>query len=213
MKPFEAFTGPASPLPFENIDTDQLIPARFMSRSRAEGYGDHLFYDLRRKPTGELDPGFPLNAPTRAATSIIVARRNFGCGSSREAAVYALVDAGVRVVVAPSFGDIFASNAVNNGLLPAVAASDAVEQLLSRLENDLHEVRVDLAHQLVTFETSSLPFEIDAIWKTKLLHGWDDLDLTMQHAGEIAAFSSADRTLRPWAEPMAPTGDAARTSG
>ena len=117
MQPFVTLTAPACPLPLSNVDTDQLIPARFMSRPRSEGYGDFLLHDLRRGEAGALDPAFPLNAHPGAG--ILVARRNFGCGSSREAAVYALADFGFACVIAPSFGDIFASNAVNNGLLPA----------------------------------------------------------------------------------------------
>ena len=116
--------GLAVGLPRENVDTDQLIPARFMATPRSEGYGRFLLHDLR-------GDGFPLDAPEADGASVLVARRNFGSGSSREAAVYALVDAGFRAVIAPSFGDIFAGNAVNNGLLPAVAAAGEVEALLS----------------------------------------------------------------------------------
>ncbi len=127
MRPFISLTARACPLPLANVDTDQLIPARFMRRPRSEGYGPFLLHDLRRRPDGELDPAFPINAAAYAGAEILVARRNFGGGSSREAAVYALADHGFRAIVAPSFGDIFASNAVKNGMLPARVADEDAE--------------------------------------------------------------------------------------
>ena len=135
MQPFTRLTATACPLPLASVDTDQLIPARFMKRSRAEGYGGHLLYDLRFDADGRPRTGFPLNDPRWAGAQILVARRNFGAGSSREAAVYALVDFGIRCVVAPSFGDIFASNAVNNGLLPARVGEADAEALLFALRD------------------------------------------------------------------------------
>src|SRR5271154_4051821 len=130
MRPFTNLTALACPLPIPNIDTDQLIPARFMRRPRSEGYGDFLFRDLRFDADGAKRT-FPLNEPAYARCEVIVARRNFGCGSAREAAVYALADFGIRTVIAPSFGDIFASNAVKNGLLPAQITEEDAERLLS----------------------------------------------------------------------------------
>lgn len=201
MTPFTRLTATACPLPFSSIDTDQLIPARFMSRTRAEGYGPVLLHDVRRDGAGNLDPAFPLNDPARADAAIVVARRNFGCGSSREAAVYALADGGIRTVIAPSFGDIFASNAVNNGLLPAVVAEDAAEALLAYIANGAKALTVDLEGRTIIAGNDVYAFEIDPIWRTKLLNGWDDLDLTLQHADTIAAFASADAATRPWAQP------------
>lgn len=201
MTPFTRLTAPACPLPFSSVDTDQLIPARFMSRTRAEGYGDVLLHDMRRTADGALDPSFPLNDPAREGAGILVARRNFGCGSSREAAVYALADAGIRAVIAPSFGDIFASNAVNNGLVPAVVEADAVEALLSHLAAGPAELTVDLEGRKVVSDGTVHPFAIDPVWRLKLLNGWDDLDLTAQHADAIAAFQRADAARRPWAAP------------
>ncbi len=201
MTPFTKVHAVACPLPYSSIDTDQLIPARFMSRTRAEGYGPVLLHDVRRDGDGNLDPAFPLNDPARADVGIVVARRNFGCGSSREAAVYALADGGIRAVIAPSFGDIFASNAVNNGLLPAVVAEDAAEALLAHISDGAKALTVDLEACTITAGNDVHPFEIDPIWRTKLLNGWDDLDLTMQHAGAIADFAKADAQQRPWAVP------------
>ena len=130
MKPLVEIVGHACPLGIASIDTDQLIPARFMKRPRSEGYGGFLLHDLRRDEDGVEKPDFPLNRAPWSDAPILVARRNFGSGSSREAAVYALVDAGIRVVVAPTFGDIFAANAVQNGLLPAVIDEAEAEELL-----------------------------------------------------------------------------------
>ena len=201
MQPFRRLVAPACPLPIANIDTDQLIPARFMKRSRAEGYGGYLLHDMRFNPDGTPIPDFPLNKPSFANAQVIVARRNFGAGSSREAAVYALADFGIRCVVAPSFGDIFASNAVNNGLLPATVSEPDAEALLSALSSGAPELCVDLEEQSITRGELSIPFGIDEVWRKKLLNGWDDIDLTLQYADEISAFAAADRTKRPWAIP------------
>ncbi|MCE8514303.1 3-isopropylmalate dehydratase small subunit [Ruegeria pomeroyi] len=178
--------GKAILLPMANIDTDQLIPARFMSTPRAEGYGRFLLHDVRRTSEGEMDPEFPLNAHPDAC--ILVTGRNFGSGSSREAAVYALVDAGIRVVVAPSFGDIFAGNAVNNGLLPARVSEADAKLLTKTLSSGVGTGVADLASRLLLIRGVSVPFQLDDVWRTKLLNGWDDIDLTRHHSAEIAAY-------------------------
>jgi 3-isopropylmalate/(R)-2-methylmalate dehydratase small subunit len=201
MQPFHRLVAPACPLPVPNIDTDQLIPARFMKRSRAEGYGGYLLHDMRFKSDGTPDPAFPLNQPSFANAQIIVARRNFGAGSSREAAVYALADFGIRCVIAPSFGDIFASNAVNNGLVPARVSEADAEGLLGLLSNGARELTVDLEEQTVTVGDFALAFAIDSVWRMKLLNGWDDIDLTLSQADRIAAFADAYQSERPWAIP------------
>jgi 3-isopropylmalate/(R)-2-methylmalate dehydratase small subunit len=182
--------GLAVGMAMDNIDTDQLIPARFMSAPRSQGYGGFLLHDLR-------GAGFALDAPGAAGAQLLIAGRNFGCGSSREAAVYALVDAGFRAVVAPSFGDIFASNAVNNGLLPAVADTAALltGALMAALPGP---ARVDLDGQTVTLAGQVLPFAIDPVWRLKLLNGWDDLDLTARHTDDIAAHAARVRQTAPW---------------
>jgi 3-isopropylmalate/(R)-2-methylmalate dehydratase small subunit len=195
MEPFRILAARACPLPLANVDTDQLIPARFMKRPRSAGYGDYLLRDLRFD--GEAPrPDFPLNRPERQGSRILVARRNFGSGSSREAAVYALVDHGIRCVLAPSFGDIFASNAVNNGLLPARIAEDAAEALLDWLGAGGEAMTVDLEARSRRWD-----FAIDPVWRTKLLNGWSDIDLTLSHAAAIEAFAQDDRRRRPWATP------------
>lgn len=201
MTPFTRVTALACPLPIANIDTDQLIPARFMRRTRKEGYGPVLLHDLRFEADGTPKPDFPLNRPEYRGAGFIVARRNFGSGSSREAAVYALADFGIRAVIAPSFGDIFAQNAVNNGLLPVRLGEEAVENLILSLSAQPTEITVDLENARVEADGLTLPFVIDPVWRTKLLNGWDDLDLTQSHAAEIRAFMERDARARPWMAP------------
>lgn len=189
--------GRAVALPLENVDTDQLIPARFMSAPRSAGYGGFLLHDLRRDG-GALRPEFPLNQPQAQGASVLVARRNFGGGSSREAAVYALVDAGFRVVIAPSFGDIFSGNAVNNGLLPARVAEAEVERLLAACPTELV---VDLEGLTIAGVGEEIGFSLDPVWRQKLINGWDDIDLTASHRAAIAAYAEARRKQKPWIWP------------
>ena len=199
MQSFVALTAVACPLPFANIDTDQLIPARFMRRPRAEGYGPFLLHDVRRRPDGELDPEFPLNRPMYKGSQILVARRNFGGGSSREAAVYALADFGFRAVIAPSFGDIFASNAVKNGVLPALVEETTAEDLLAALSSGATPVcSVDLPTQTIRAHAKTAPFAIDPTWKQQLLNGWDDIGLTLRNEGDISSFESKRAAAQPW---------------
>ncbi|TWF58538.1 3-isopropylmalate dehydratase small subunit [Neorhizobium alkalisoli] len=202
MKPFTKLEAKAAPLPFASVDTDQLIPARFMKRSRSEGYGQYLLHDMRFDSEGKPISDFPLNAPQREGSEILVARRNFGAGSSREAAVYALVDYGFRCVIAPSFGDIFASNSVNNGLLPARVSEEDAEELLSLLENGHESVFVDLENCEIRVANHVFGFEIEPVWRTKLLNGWDDLDLTASYAADIARYVESDREQHPWLQQL-----------
>ena len=195
--------GLAVALPVEGIDTDQLIPARFMSRPRAAGYGGYLLHDMRRDAEGQLDPEFPLERPEAAGASILVTRRNFGGGSSREAAVYALIDAGFRAVVAPSFGDIFAGNAVNNGLLPAQVSAEDAERLLAALAAGPLEAEVDIDAGAVTLGGLSCAFALSEAQREKLVNGWDDIDVTRRHEEAIAAHRAALAAARPWLWPGA----------
>jgi 3-isopropylmalate/(R)-2-methylmalate dehydratase small subunit len=191
--------GLAVGLSLENVDTDQLIPARFMSAPRAQGYGGFLLYDLSHDEDGSPRPDFPLNARQAEGASVLVARRNFGGGSSREAAVYALVDAGFRAVVAPSFGDIFAGNAVNNGLLPARVSEEVAASLLAASPAP---VRIDLDRQTIALGERQFGFELDPVWRLKLINGWDDIELTRAHTAEIAEYAKARRAARPWLWPQ-----------
>lgn len=201
MTPFTTHTGIACPLGLANVDTDQLVPARFLKLPKGAGLGKVLLADLREMDGKEV-ANFPLNRePWRTAT-IMVARRNFGSGSSREAAVYALTEFGIRAVLAPSYGDIFAANAVKNGLLAAVVAEPDIEAILSTLEAkpDL-PVTVDLVEQRITWGNNAAPFTIDAVWREQLLNGWDDVQVTQSFAEAIAAFKKADASARPWMRP------------
>src|SRR6202008_765773 len=148
MQPFQQLDGVAVALRRDNVDTDQVIPARFLKVSRAEGLAHTLFHDLRFDANGKPRPDFPMNDPSRKGASILIGRRNFGVGSSREAAVYALVDAGFRCVVATSFGDIFAGNSVNNGLVCAIVTEEDIEKLLSAVEQT-RRAEVDLEAQTI----------------------------------------------------------------
>lgn len=205
MRPFTTHAGIACPLGLANVDTDQLIPARFLKRAKGSGLGDVLLHDLRMRDGAEV-AGFPLNAgPWRQAT-IMVARRNFGSGSSREAAVYALAEFGIRAVIAPSFGDIFASNCIKNGVLPAVVPDDVVAELEAALQATPHlPVHIDLGEQTVAWGNRLAQLKIDPVWREQLLNGWDDVDLTTSLADRIAGFKRNDRLARPW---MRPTRDA-----
>lgn len=203
MRPFTNIAALACKLPIDNIDTDQLIPARFMRRPRAKGYGSFLLYDLRFDPDGAPKPQFPLNDPKISGCEVIVAGRNFGCGSSREAAVYALADYGIRVVIASSFGDIFASNAIKNGLLPARISEEDSERLLRADELvGPRPLTVDLGAQTITVGNLVVSFTIDPVWKKQLLNGWDDIDMTRSEAATIARFAEADEIRRPWMKPV-----------
>ena len=199
MSGWTTHSGQALAFDRASVDTDQLIPARFMSTPRAEGYGDFLLFDLRHDEDGALLPDFPLNSNPQA--SVLVTRENFGSGSSREAAVYALVDFGIRAVFAPSFGDIFASNAVNNGLLPARIAVSEADALIAALGTGTQEARIDLAGLSATIGATTLTFDLDPVWQQKLTHGWDDIDLTQNLGGEIAAYRDRIAATDPWRFP------------
>lgn len=203
MEAFARLTATACPLGLANVDTDQLIPARFMTRPRAAGYGGFCLHDLRFAADGAPRPSFILNDPRYEGARILVARRNFGTGSSREAAVYALWDYGIRSVVAASFGDIFASNAVKNGLLPAVLDEASIETLLARLSEGGDPVMtVDLEACTIAHGDFVRSFVIDPVRRLQLLNGWDDLDLTMRHETEIAAYRARRRAEAPWIIPQ-----------
>lgn len=202
MAGWSAHTGHAVSLAVDNIDTDQLIPARFMSVPRSEGYGRYLLHDMRRDKNEDLHPDFPLNR--HAGISILVAGQNFGSGSSREAAVYALLDAGIRAVIAPSFGDIFSNNAINNGLLPAQVNSATITQLNDALTDAPASLSIDLTESRITLGEFEAEFKLDEGWRVKLINGWDDIDLTQQHAQAISAHRHTRNQTAPWAWPTRP---------
>ena len=199
MERFTTLVAKACPVALEAIDTDQIIPARFMSRPRAAGYGQYLLHDRRFGPDG-TPLGFVLDQPAHAGARILVTGGDFGVGSSREAAVYALWDHGIRCVIAPSFAEIFAGNAVKNGLLAAQVEPDVAAALTTALQATPGlPVTVDLEARQLSWGEATAPFQIDPVRRMQLLNGWDDLDLTLRHEAEIAAFRARHLVERPWA--------------
>ena len=202
MEKFVRLVTEACLLLLANADTDQILPARFLKLPRSSELGRFLFHDLRRDAQGNERPDFPLNRPIWRDARVLVAGRNFGGGSSREAAVYALYEAGIRCVVAPSFGDIFAQNAVKNGLLTAVLSEADVAELGAAIAADPDmPVTVDLEEQTISRGNRSFTFSIDPVRRNQLLNGWDDVDMTDSYAARVAAFKATDRERRPWARP------------
>jgi 3-isopropylmalate/(R)-2-methylmalate dehydratase small subunit len=203
MEKFVRLAAKACPLLLPNINTDQILPGRFLKWPRSVELGRVLFQDLRRDAEGNERPDFLLNLPVWRDAKILIAGRNFGGGSSREAAVYALWEAGVRCVIAPSFGDIFAQNAVKNSLLTAILPEADVLELGAAIaaEPDLL-VAVDLKERTIARGNRTFAFSIDPVSRNQLLNGWDDIDLTQSHHDRIVAFKAADRERRPWARPF-----------
>ncbi len=192
MKAFATFTGSVAPLDRAHVDTDQIIPKQFLKAITRSGLAQGLFFDWRLRPDGTANAAFPLNQPRYRGASILLARQNFGCGSSREHAAWALMDFGFRAVVAPSFADIFYNNCFKNGLLPVALPEDAVDGLFTKATaKEGFRLTVNLAEQSMTDgEGASLPFDIDPYRKKCLLEGLDDITLTLQHEEKIRAYEA-----------------------
>lgn len=193
MQPFTVHQGVVATLDRANADTDQIIPKQFLKRIERSGFGQFLFFDWRFTADGSPDPAFELNRPAWAEASVLVTRRNFGSGSSREHAVWALADYGFRCIIAPSFADIFFNNCFKNGVLPIVLSEEDVEELFQRAEKYLpYQLTVDLENVRVRddfgFERT---FQIEPFRRECLLHGLDDIALTLQHEDKISAFEAA----------------------
>ena len=194
MQPINVLTSTAAPLPLPNIDTDQIIPKQFLKRIERTGYGEFLFYDWRRiqegPAAGQPDPNFVLNRPEYRGAQILIAEKNFGCGSSREHAAWAINQYGFRAVIAPTFADIFYSNAGKNGIILARLTEAEVETLLQRSTADpRHTITLDLEAQTVTDDHGfAAHFEIDPFRKYCLLHGLDDIGLTLRHEADLDRF-------------------------
>jgi 3-isopropylmalate/(R)-2-methylmalate dehydratase small subunit len=199
MRPFREHTGVVAPLDRSNVDTDQIIPKQFLKRIERTGYGEFLFYDWRYTPEGKPQPDFLLNRPEYSGASILVAEKNFGCGSSREHAAWALLDYGFRVVIAPTFADIFHTNAGNNGILLVKLSEAQVEDLLQRAKRTRgYKLDVSLVDKTVKDDQGfSAKFDIDDFRRTCLLEGLDEIGLTLKHEAEIAAFEQ-NRAARAW---------------
>ena len=193
MKPFTRHTGKIAAMDRANVDTDQIIPKQFLKRIERTGFGQFLFFDWRFLEDGSPNPDFELNDPRAAGASILLARRNFGSGSSREHAPWALEDYGFRVVIAPSFADIFYNNCFKNGMLPVTLDDSAVDDLFRRCaEHDDYQLTVDLDAQEINDEHGlTLSFEVDAFRRYCLLNGLDDIALTLEHEEKISAFEAS----------------------
>jgi 3-isopropylmalate/(R)-2-methylmalate dehydratase small subunit len=208
MKPFVSHRGIVAPMDRANVDTDAILPKQFMKSIERTGYGSFLFDGLRYLDVGEpgmdcafrpLNPDFVLNQPRYRGASILLARRNFGCGSSREHAPWALDQFGFRVLIAPSFADIFFNNCFKNGLLPIVLDEPTVERLFEDVRAAAgYELEVDLACQVVTTPGGSIAFDIEPQRKYLLLNGLDEIALTLGLAARIKAFEEQHRASRPW---------------
>ena len=186
MNPFSRHTGPVATLDRVNVDTDQIIPKQFLKRIERTGFGQFLFYDWRFNPDGSLKTEFELNQPRFQGATILIARSNFGCGSSREHAPWALLDYGFRSIIAPSFADIFYNNCFKNGMLPVVLSEEQVEKLFERAASPGYELTVDLERQWVTDDDGlRFSFEVDPFRRECLLKGLDDIGLTLQHEDKI----------------------------
>jgi 3-isopropylmalate/(R)-2-methylmalate dehydratase small subunit len=207
MDKFSRLTATACPINMTNLNTDQILPARYLKWPRSAGIGKVLFQDLRFDADGHERPDFPINRPAWRDAKIVVGARNFGCGSSREAAVYALYDYGVRCVIAPSFGDIFSGNAVQNGLLTAVVTDEEAAEIRTALEQtpDMH-LTVDLEQQTIVCGNRAYPFTIDPVRRMRLLNGWDDVALTESYHDQILIFKTRDAAKRPWASAITHVG-------
>jgi 3-isopropylmalate/(R)-2-methylmalate dehydratase small subunit len=200
MKPFTTLTGIAAPMPEANVDTDKIIPARFLKTIERSGLGKSLFANRRYNEDGSENPDFVLNQEPYRHAEILVAYENFGCGSSREHAPWALLDFGIRCVIAPDFGDIFHNNSFKNGILPIRLPRAICEQLVEDAKLGANaRLTVDLARQVVVRPNGEeIPFEVDAFRKHLLLNGLDDIGQTLQHKSAIDSFETRQKAAQPW---------------
>ena len=195
MKPFTKHTGLVAPLDRANVDTDQIIPKQFLKRIERTGFGEFLFYDWRYLPDGQPNPDFVLNQPRYQGASILVADKNFGCGSSREHAPWALGEFGFRAIIAPSFADIFANNCFKNGMLPVTLEATQVAAIMRRAQQqEGYKLTIDLERQTIEDSTGlSILFVVGEFQRYCLLEGLDDIGLTLRHIDAIRAYESAKR--------------------
>ncbi|MDG5470151.1 3-isopropylmalate dehydratase small subunit [Jeotgalibacillus sp. ET6] len=189
MKPINQLTSIVTPLDRVNVDTDQIIPKQFLKRIERTGFGNYLFYGWRFQEDGTPNPSFILNNPLYEGSEVLVASHNFGCGSSREHAPWALLDYGFKVIIAPSFADIFYNNCVKNGILAIRLNEENVNHLIKQSTEHQKKIFINLKEQFVQYEAEEkFTFDIDPYWKEMLLNGWDEIALTFQFEDQIAAF-------------------------
>jgi 3-isopropylmalate/(R)-2-methylmalate dehydratase small subunit len=200
MQAFTTLTGIAAPLPKANVDTDQIIPARFLKSIERTGFGKNLFANFRYNPDGTENPDFVLNQEPYRRAEVLVAFENFGCGSSREHAPWALLDFGIRCVIAPDFADIFHNNSFKNGVLPVKLPREVCAQLMDDAKMGGNaRITVDLERQVVVRPSGEeIPFQIDPLRRHLLLNGLDDIGQTMQHAPAIDGFEAKQKAAQPW---------------
>jgi 3-isopropylmalate/(R)-2-methylmalate dehydratase small subunit len=204
MRAFTRLDGRAAPMPIANLDTDQIIPKQFLKTVEREGLGKGLFFDLRFDGEGREKPDFVLNQPAFKGAEMLIAGENFGCGSSREHAPWALLDFGITCVIAPSFADIFYENCFQNGVLPVVLPDEQVRRLTAEAKGGNHVFSVDLEAQTVTAPSGEIfQFDIDPGRKEKMLKGLDAVGETLEHAGEIGVFEQRRKLAQPWLEARA----------
>ena len=197
MKRVSVVEGQMAPLPHANIDTDQIIPKQFLKGVKRTGLGPNLFYNWAYDLEGERETGFVLNRPEYAEAAVLVAGPNFGCGSSREHAVWSLADAGFEAILAPSFGPILENNCYQNGLLPVVLSDEDAERFAKLAADPANSVTIDLPAQQVSSGDFTAGFEIDPHIKERLLNGWDQVDITLQSVADIEAYESDRQRFRP----------------
>ena len=206
MQQFKKHRGLVAPMDRVNVDTDQIVPKQFLKAITREGFGRTLFYDWRYLPGEKPNPEFVLNFPRYKGASVLLARANFGCGSSREHAPWALLDYGFRAIIAPSYADIFYNNCFKNGILPVTLADDQVADLFRRLEQkDGYTLSVDLETQTVTDDSGlNWKFEVDPFRRECLLNGWDDIGLTLRFEDKIADYEKGRNPQAPVFGPLEP---------
>lgn len=198
MEKFNFITSVAAPLPLINIDTDMIIPKQFLKTIERTGLGKNLFFEMRFDLNEKEISEFVLNKPAYRDSKILVAKDNFGCGSSREHAPWALIDFGIKCVIAPSFADIFFNNCFKNGILPIVLPSEQVSEILEFAGDESNSVTVDLPKQEVRAGNKIYKFEVDSFKKYCLLEGLDDIGLTLKKSEEISNFEVSNKNLTPW---------------
>ncbi len=196
MGGFKKLAGKAVAMDRVNVDTDQIIPKQFLKRIEKTGFGRFAFYDWRYKENGELNPEFELNFPENQGANILIANKNFGCGSSREHAPWALNDYGFQAVIAPSFADIFYQNCLKNGMLPIVLEASDVEYLLKAAKVQPYKLHINLEEEKVEDESGfSVNFTIHPYWKKMLVNGWDEIQITLQYADSIQEYENNINTF------------------
>ncbi len=200
MEPFTTLTAVAAPLPLVNVDTDMIIPKQFLKTIQRSGLGNALFDEMRRTPDGKDIPDFVLNKPAYKNAKILVSGANFGCGSSREHAPWALLDFGFRCIIAPSFADIFYGNCFKNGILPIALPQDQIDKLMDDAERGANAIiSVDLEKQEIRGPDGGvITFDIDPFRKQILLNGWDDIGLTLRDGAAIDDYEAKAKLAKPW---------------